>query len=171
MGLMHFPLIFREAGNQNKNSFIFVWNFHRAKCSVMTLSNRWKIEKCSCEENMWTFRKVPLGCKNYSFSSTFCQVQRFYVEPWTPGKQDRPSTGLQVLSIPKAWEFLMGAGRGECMAEPAGVNGMELWKNRQGQPDIAASPQCCPLPQAKEKRAWGKMGTMHLTKLLAQRNY
>lgn len=55
------------------------------------------------------------------------------------------------------------------MAELVRINRMELWKDRQGQPDIAASPQCCPLPQPKEKSVWAKMGTMHLTKLLAQR--
>lgn len=65
----------------------------------------------------------------------------------------------------------MGAGRGECMAELVRINRMELWEDRQGQTDIAASSQCCPLPQPKEKRVWGKMGNMHLTQLMAQRNY
>lgn len=58
------------------------------------------------------------------------------------------------------------------MAELVRINGMELWKDRQSQPDIAASlTPVLSTASAKAKRVWGKDGHYALDKPAGQRNY
>lgn len=82
-----------------------------------------------------TFRKVPLTRRQERLISICPSVRwkGFALNHRRQGSRADRAQDCTVLSIPKAYWFLVGAGRGECTAELFRIKRMELWKDRDGQ--------------------------------------
>jgi len=162
---MYTPLKLEGTGNinENKNSFIYAWIFHRVKYNVMTFSNRKKIDKCSCEENgHWEIQKSGFtkDAERTCFHLSFRQVQMVYAE-LLQGSRISWTQDCDVLGIPKAWWLSVGAGVLRALQSYLESTGCGV--GRQGGSETANPHLVCPQHHPKERMVWVKMGTMQLT--------